>query len=139
MRETLFELAAVEEELLAGRRGTTLSRLPETMERLMLVDPRHWQAYYRGSAVEQMWLRRQALSDRIRYYWARPEAEGALQRLMANLRRHPPPAELLLKHLPETAGHPDGNRHSLDPERIVLDRIAAVAAVYNRACNPSSP
>jgi D-tagatose-1,6-bisphosphate aldolase subunit GatZ/KbaZ len=139
MRETLFELAAVEEELLAGRRGTTLSRLPETMERLMLADPRHWQAYYRGSAVAQMWLRRQALSDRIRYYWARPEAEAALQRLMANLRRHPPPAELLHKHLSETAGHPDGTRRSLDPERIVLERIAVVAAVYNRACNPSSP
>ena len=139
MREALFELAAVEEELLAGRRGTTRSCLPETMERLMLADPRYWQAYYRGSAAELKRLRRQALSDRIRYYWARPEAEAALQRLMANLRQYPPSTELLQKHLSQTADHSDGIRRSSDPERIVLERIAAVAAVYNRACSPSVP
>jgi D-tagatose-1,6-bisphosphate aldolase subunit GatZ/KbaZ len=132
MREALFGLAAVEEEFLAHRRGVTLSRLAETMERLMLADPRYWQAYYRGSAAELKRLRRQAFSDRIRYYWARPEAEAALQRLMANLRRHPPPAVLFRKHLPEAAAYPEGPSHPWDPENLVLERIAAVMAVYNQ-------
>ena len=136
MREALFGLAAVEEELLGERRGMTLSRLPETMERLMLADSRYWQAYYRGSAAELKRLRRQAFSDRIRYYWARPGAEAALQRLLANLRQYPPPAALLRKHLPEAAGHPDGASHPWDPEDIVLERIAGVMAVYNRVGNP---
>jgi len=138
MREALFGLAAVEEDLLTSHRGTILSRLPQTMERLMLADPRHWQAYYRGTAAEQKRLRRQAFSDRIRYYWARPEAEAARQRLMANLRQHPPPAVLLRKHLPECGRHFFDARCAWDPENIVVERIAAVAAVYNRVCQPFS-
>jgi len=136
MREALFGLAAVEEDLLGERKGVALSRLPETMERLMLADPRYWQDYYQGPAAEQKQLRREALSDRIRYYWSRPEAQAALQRLMGNLRRYEPPPTLLRKHLSEAAPkHGDIPR---DPERIVLERIAAVAAIYNRVCNPSS-
>jgi D-tagatose-1,6-bisphosphate aldolase subunit GatZ/KbaZ len=138
MREALLGLAAVEEDLLEGRKGVIFSRLPETMERLMLADPRYWQDYYHGTAAEQKRLRRQALSDRIRYYWARPEAQAALQRLMANLRQHPPPPALLRKHLPRLARMFDDRLHLLDPEQIVLERIAVVAAIYNRVCNPFS-
>ena len=138
MREALFGLAAIEEELLADHKGVTLSHLPETMERLMLADSRYWQAYYRGSAAELKRLRRQAFSDRIRYYWAWPEAKAALQRLLANLRQYPPPAALLGKHLPEAAGHPDGTSHPWDPEDVVLERIAAVMAVYNQVGNAFS-
>jgi len=138
MREALFGLAAVEAELLADRRGVTLSGLPQTMERLMLADPRHWQAYYRGTPAEQKRLRRRAFSDRIRYYWARPEAETARQRLMANLRQHRPPAVLLRKHLPESSRYFLDTRCAWDPENIVIERIAAVAAVYNRVCQPFS-
>lgn len=136
MREALFGLAAVEEDYLAGRRGVTLSRLPETMERLMLADPRDWQAYYRGSAAEQKQLRRYAFSDRIRYYWSRPEAQAAVQHLMANLRQHGLPPALLRKHLPETVRMLGGRLQEMDPERIVREQIATVAAGYNRACDP---
>jgi D-tagatose-1,6-bisphosphate aldolase subunit GatZ/KbaZ len=134
MREALFALSDIEKDALGGRKGVTLSRLPETMERLMLEDPGFWQAYYQGTEAEQKQLRRNAFSDRIRYYWARPEAEAALQRLMANLRQHPPPLVLLREHLPEAARKIRDGRLDNDPQSIVLDRIAAVAAVYARAC-----
>ena len=136
MREALFGLAAVEKEMLGGRKGIRLSRLPETMERLMRADPRYWRAYYQGPAAEQKRLRRCALSDRIRYYWFRPEAEAALQRLLANLRRYPPPPSLLNEHLPGTARQFPPKPAVRDPEQIVVERIAAVAAAYHKACGP---
>jgi tagatose-1,6-bisphosphate aldolase non-catalytic subunit AgaZ/GatZ len=82
-------------------------------------------------------LRRHAYSDRIRYYWSRPEAQAALKRLFASLRQTPPPLSLVLQHLPEAGQKIRDGRLANDPEQIVLDRIGAVANRYARACNPA--
>lgn len=134
MREALFSLADIEAALLGGMKSFALSRLPDTMERLMLESPVFWQPYYEGSPAEQKRLRRSAFSDRIRYYWDRPAARRALQRLMANLRKQPPPLALLEEYLPEAARKVRQGRLENDPEVIVVDRIAAVWEVYGHAC-----
>jgi D-tagatose-1,6-bisphosphate aldolase subunit GatZ/KbaZ len=134
MREALFALADIEKTVLGRRKDVTVSRLPETMERLMVEDPRFWRAYYQGTAAEQKRLRRNAYSDRIRYYWARPAAQAALQRLTANLRQHPPPLSLLADRLPDAVRKIRAGGLVNDPERIVLDRVAAVLSIYAGAC-----
>lgn len=101
MRAALFALADIEKEMLGGRKGMQCSDLPEIMERSMVADPGFWQAYYQGTEEEMAHLRRNAYSDRIRYYWACPAADSALRRLIANLRRYSPPLSLILEHLPE--------------------------------------
>ena len=134
MREALFSLADMEETLIGEVKSVTPSRLPDTMERLMLESPVFWQTYYQGSLAEQKRLRRSAFSDRIRYYWDRPAARRALQRLMANLRKYPPPLALLEKYLPDAARKVRQGHLENDPEIIVVDRIADVAKVYAQAC-----
>ncbi len=57
-------------------------RLPDVMERLMLANPAHWQSHYHGNAAAQKKLRHTGLADRIRYYWAQPEAIEAVEALM---------------------------------------------------------
>jgi D-tagatose-1,6-bisphosphate aldolase subunit GatZ/KbaZ len=138
MREALFALADIEKESLGGRKSIQCSDLPEIMERLMVADPGFWQSYYRGTEKETAHLRRYAYSDRIRYYWNDPQAAIARQRLIANLKRYPPPLALITEHLPEAGQKIRTGTLANDPEDIVLDRIAAVTAIYARACHPAS-
>ncbi len=134
LREALFALAEMERRTLGARKDVTCSRLPEVMERLMVAEPGFWQTYYQGSEGEQAHLRQHALSDRIRYYWARPEAEAARQQLFANLRRYPPPLSVVRECLPAAGDKIGTGRLDNDPGAIVLDRIGQVTKTYARAC-----
>jgi len=60
----------------------TKSTLPEVMEALMRANPAHWQSHYHGDAATLKRLRHTGLADRIRYYWAQPEAKRAVETLM---------------------------------------------------------
>jgi D-tagatose-1,6-bisphosphate aldolase subunit GatZ/KbaZ len=81
MREALFALAAIEDELVVeGER----SKLVSVVERRMQEEPGHWEGYYPGGPRDQRLLRR--YSDRIRYYWSYPDVENARKRLFSNLR-----------------------------------------------------
>ncbi len=75
LREALYGLDAIAEELFPGRRAETLRA---TMERIMLAAPRYWDRYYEGSEPERALQRHFSYSDRIRYYWPQPEAEAAV-------------------------------------------------------------
>jgi D-tagatose-1,6-bisphosphate aldolase subunit GatZ/KbaZ len=136
MRKALFVLADIEKEMLGGRKSIQCSHLPEIMERLMMADPGYWQSYYQGTEKEMAHLRRNAYSDRIRYYWSCPEADTALHRLIANLRLYVPPLSLITERLPGTGQKIRAGHLANDPESIVLDRIAAVTTMYARACQP---
>jgi D-tagatose-1,6-bisphosphate aldolase subunit GatZ/KbaZ len=138
MREALFVLADIEKEMLGGRKSIQCSYLPETMERLMMADPGYWQLYYQGTEKAMARLRRNAYSDRIRYYWACPEAAAALHRLIMNLRQHAAPLSLIADRLPDTGKKIRAGNLANDPESIVLDHIAVVTAMYARACHPVS-
>ncbi|HIP22679.1 MAG TPA: tagatose-6-phosphate kinase [Rhodobacteraceae bacterium] len=61
------------------------SNLPAVMEALMLANPAHWQSHYHGTAATQKTLRHTGLADRIRYYWAQPEAIEAVEALMISI------------------------------------------------------
>lgn len=79
LREALYGLDEIASRLFPGKRRETLK---ETMERLMLAAPQHWEKYYPGSAEEQALQRHFSYSDRIRYYWPQAEAARAVDELM---------------------------------------------------------
>ncbi|RPE79685.1 D-tagatose-bisphosphate aldolase, class II, non-catalytic subunit [Vulcaniibacterium tengchongense] len=131
LREALFALAAIEDELLPeGER----SRLVEVLDRCMLERPQHWQSHYRGDERRLRLLRRYALSDRCRYYWGEPDVQRAVATLVANLRRCPPPATLLSQYLPEQHRDVVGGRLEAEPLALVRHRIYGRLAEYARAC-----
>ncbi len=133
-RETAFALARIERLSLGTRRGVRRSRLIETMEAAMLADPRHWQQHYQGAAEETRWLRIHSYSDRIRYYWHYPGPQAAFKRLVANLRRYPPPAPLFAEHLPAIYPRVADGRLAPEPEAIIRHQIGGVIAHYADAC-----
>ncbi|WP_018632214.1 class II D-tagatose-bisphosphate aldolase non-catalytic subunit [Neomegalonema perideroedes] len=84
-RQALYGLSHVQ-GWLDGR-----AHVSEVMERLMLAEPKFWRGHYPDDRV----LRHFGYADRIRYYWAKPEAQAAVSALEAAFDAARPPAPLM--------------------------------------------
>jgi D-tagatose-1,6-bisphosphate aldolase subunit GatZ/KbaZ len=133
-REAVFALEEIEREWLGGKSGPTLSGLRGVMEDAMQANPAYWEGYYRGDEHQRRFARRWSYSDRIRYYWPRPEAEAALARLLANLEERPVPLSLISQYLPVQYNAVRGGSLSPAPRDLIRHRILEVLAPYARAC-----
>jgi D-tagatose-bisphosphate aldolase class II non-catalytic subunit len=125
LREALYGLDAVA-DVLDGHppRGDLML----AMDAVMRSAPEHWSRYYHGDETE-LWLHRQfSYSDRIRYYWPRPEAQAAIARLHARLAGRSIPEPLLHQYL---AGRADGG----DAHRIMVGAVQDILRRYERACS----
>ena len=67
---------------------------------VMLADPRHWQRHLDSRRGELRLQRHFSYADRIRYYWPKPEAQAALQRLRGALQGKRLPDPLLHQGFP---------------------------------------
>ncbi|WP_210529029.1 class II D-tagatose-bisphosphate aldolase non-catalytic subunit [Rubellimicrobium arenae] len=85
---------------LARLAGWGAGTLPDTMEALMLSDPRYWVRHLSEDAGDLRVQRHVSYADRIRYYWPRPEAQAALTRLREVLSGRVLPDPLLLQGVP---------------------------------------
>src|SRR5215210_6410604 len=131
MREALFALAVIEDELVAeGERSELLS----VVEHRMQEEPAYWEGYYPGGPAARRVLRRYSYSDRIRYYWSYPDVEDARERLFSNLAARGIPETLLSQYLPRQ--YERVRRGGLDsgPEALVFDRIRDTLEDYAVAC-----
>ncbi len=133
MRRALYALADIE-VCLPGI--DTPSDLPRVMEKLMIAKPDCWQSHYQGRPEQIYHLRHNSMRDRIRYYWLRPRARAAVERLMENLQR-PLPASLLDQYLPELAEEIQDQGLNGDPAGIVRLAIRQALTPYFRACRQS--
>ncbi len=134
MREALFALAAIEDQLVPeGERSDLLA----VVERRMMAEPQQWEAYYPGGPRAQRLLRRYSYSDRIRYYWPDPEIKAAQQRLLSNLADRDVPPPLLSQHLPDQYARVRRGELPVEPKRLVLDRVRDVLRAYAFACTPT--
>ncbi|HEX4472516.1 MAG TPA: D-tagatose-bisphosphate aldolase, class II, non-catalytic subunit [Nocardioides sp.] len=130
LREALFALAAVEDELVPqGAR----SRLPAVVEARMVARPGEWQRYYTGTEEEQALARRYSYSDRMRYYWPDPEIEAAVGTLLDNLTARGLPGPLLSAFLPAQYDRVRLARLDPSPREIVIDHIRDVLRLYAAA------
>jgi len=132
LREALYGLDCIAHVL---HRSPTDDSLPAAMEVLMLKEPGNWRKYYQGSCDELRLQRHFSFSDRIRYYWPRPEAQAAVDRLFAKLGDRPIPEPLVSQYLgglyPEVV---DGSL-SARPRDLVLRAALQVLRRYDHACN----
>ena len=134
LREALFALAAIEDELVdaSGR-----SDLVAVVERRMLEKPHWWQDYYEGDAREQRLARRYSYSDRVRYYWPDSEIHAAEALLLANLGAVEIPLPLISQYLPDQYSRVRSRELAAEPNALAIDRVRDVLRSYARACNPS--
>jgi D-tagatose-1,6-bisphosphate aldolase subunit GatZ/KbaZ len=142
MREALFALARIESELVPR---PSRSNLIEVIERRMLDDPTHWQGYSEGrgersdggsiSPLAQRTARRYSYSDRLRYYWADDQIDGARQTLLANLDRTGIPLPLISQFLPVQYDRIRAGRLEPAAQALVIDRVRDALRPYARACS----
>ncbi|HZY01094.1 MAG TPA: D-tagatose-bisphosphate aldolase, class II, non-catalytic subunit [Dermatophilaceae bacterium] len=134
LREALFALAAIEDELVEA---DDRSNLLAVLEQRMLAEPRWWQGYYEGDAQAQRLARRYSYSDRIRYYWPDRQVQQAQSRLLANLAAVDIPLPLLSQYLPDQYPRVRRGELASEPTALVVDRVRDVLRTYTQACNPS--
>ena len=129
LRETLWALSDIAVELKALH-GPSLKH---TMLELLKQNPQHWQDYYVDPARLQFDLQ-YSLSDRIRYYWAMPEAQAAVAELLGRLSAAPIPLPLLSQYLPHQYAAVCAGTLTHEPRAILLDGVARVLRDYAAAC-----
>ena len=136
MREALFALAHIEDELLPR---TARSNLIEVVERRMLANPDYWQGYYEGDPQTQRMARRYSYSDRLRYYWADDEVDAARLTLLENLDRAGIPMPLISQFLPYQYDRIRAGELEPTAQNLVIDRIRDAMRPYARAVSGVTP
>ncbi len=124
-REAIFVLAMMESEWIPKERR---SNLLQVLDETMIAQPGYWKDYYRGTVHEQEFKRKYSLSDRSRYYWARPQVQYELGKLMRNLTSGSLPHALCSQFLGETG---------LSAEDVISLKIRKVLQAYQSACEES--
>ena len=134
LRETLFALEAIEDEWLVRRGRVVPSRLRETLQRVMVEHPQHWQPYFHGDEDELRFARDFSFSDRSRYYWPQAEVRAAVERLVGNLSAGAIPLALLSQYLPRQYQAVREGTLPNDPRAHIRAGIGIVVDAYARAC-----
>ena len=125
-REAVFALAMIEDELIPR---DECSNIMQVLDDVMVRYPEYWKKYYHGTEHEQAFKRKYSLSDRARYYWAQPEVQGAVERLMKNLNAMHLPHSLLSQFVGET---------NLAAVQVIQLKIDRVLESYRAACESKS-
>jgi D-tagatose-1,6-bisphosphate aldolase subunit GatZ/KbaZ len=132
LREALYALEDIESQLVSDEHR---SFLPRVVEETMLREPANWHAYYPGSEEQQKLLRLYSYSDRIRYYWHRPEIASAVERLIANLSSVTISETMYSRYLPTQYSRLRSGEIAGDIVSLIVDRIRDVLRVYGSACS----
>jgi D-tagatose 6-phosphate 4-epimerase len=133
LREALYALEHIAAELCPAPAGQSLI---ETLEQVMLADPRHWQSYYPGSPQEQHTLRHYSYSDRVRYYWPVPEVQAAVDDLFRRLSTVRIPETLVSQFLPTLLARMTRGEIAPEPRVLVIEAVRDVLRTYEAACTP---
>ena len=133
MREAIFLLQYMENELLAYSQDLQASNVMEVLDTAMLQDNQHWVRYYHGSAHDQSFARKYSMSDRSRYYWTDPKVDDAVRRLIRNLRTVGIPLVLLSQFMPVQYWKIRNGQLKNDPEELIIDRVFEFMADYQNA------
>ena len=131
LREALFSLAAIEEELLAAK---ACSGLRHVLESVMLDRPEYWQSHYHGDGNARRLARGYSYSDRVRYYWPDSQIDEAFERLVRNLADDPIPLPLISQYLPLQYVKVREGDLSATPRELIINHIQDILQQYHCAC-----
>lgn len=112
-----------------GRRS-----LVQAMEDEMLANPGYWDKYYFGTPAQQRLLRHFSYSDRLRYYWASPGAQKAVQELFDELDGTTIPETLVSQYLPTMYARVAAGTLAPTARQLALQAVQDVLHTYATAC-----
>lgn len=133
-REAIIALETIEQDLLGSRSDIALSQYRNTLEQVMLDDPRYWKNYYQGDLQTQRLARLYSYSDRCRYYAPEKQIQKCLQQLISNLEKNPIPMSLISQYLPRQYDAIRAGSLKRNPVDLIRDKIRDVTRMYAYAC-----
>ncbi|MCL7791367.1 class II D-tagatose-bisphosphate aldolase non-catalytic subunit, partial [Pasteurella multocida] len=132
LREALFALAKIEDELIAPE---CKSHLLDVIDQVMQDDPKYWQKYYSPPHSKTMVDLHFSLSDRIRYYWPNERINQAVEKLRQNLDDVTIPLGLLSQYLPVQYRKVLSDEITAKPTTLIIDKIQQVLSDYEFGCH----
>lgn len=130
LREGLFALSMMEKVLVPEERRANFI---ETLERVMLENPGNWAKHYHGDE-HALWIKRKfSFSDRCRYYFALPEIEAAMAKLIENMDSVEIPLSMLHQYMPMQYAHVRDGVLPCTGRSLLLDSVTVMADDYNYA------
>ena len=135
MREALYALDDIASEMSPGWQDNSLI---VAMEQEMVAHPGYWEHYYPGDPNWQRIMRHFSYSDRIRYYWASPAAQQAVERLFDHFRGTTIPASLVSQFLPTLYPRVASGELPWHPKGLVIEAVRDVLRQYDVACGAIS-
>ncbi len=136
LREGLFALNYIENELFKYNSDIELSHFIEILDIAMVRNPSNWKKHYHGDGSKLKYARKYSYSDRCRYYLPVEEVKISIDRLMGNLKSQRIPLTLIKQFLPVQY---DKIRKGLlinEPEELLKDRIVNCIDEYMYAVIP---
>ncbi|MGA9918845.1 tagatose-bisphosphate aldolase noncatalytic subunit [Burkholderia sp. GAS332] len=129
-REALYGLDAIAQVLAPVPESETLAA---SMERLMVARPEHWEKYYHGTGDEIRVQRHFSYSDRIRYYWALPEAQATVNALLERLDGVTIPETLISQYLSTLYPAVRSGAIHPTPAALLEYAVSQVFDIYHKA------
>lgn len=123
LREGLFALNLIENELFYGNSNVKLSGFMEVLEKVMLENPSNWIKHYHGDENKLRLSRKYSFSDRCRYYLPAKEVNDAINKLFDNLRSVEIPLVLISQYMPIQYTKIRNGLLKNDPVSLVKDRV----------------
>lgn len=133
MREALFALASIEEELYACT-DIAISHFKKVLNTEMVNNPKYWVNHYKGTNQEIALKRKYSFSDRCRYYMPTQAVKESENILIHNLSKGVP-LNLLSQYMPIQYTKVREGLIKNTPENLIIDRIINVIDEYLYATN----
>ncbi len=131
LREAIFALAQIEQELIAPENR---SGCLAVIEEVMLDEPQYWKKYYRTGFNDSLLDIRYSLSDRIRYYWPHSRIKNSVETMMVNLEGVDIPLGMISQYLPKQFERIQSGELSAIPHQLIMDKIYDVLRAYRYGC-----
>lgn len=133
LREALYSLANIEDELLKYRSEFNPSNLLFVLETEMNANPKYWKNHYHGNENEISIARSFSYSDRIRYYWSNQNVNDSVNRLIGNLNKIDIPESLISQFLPFQYSKLRNGEIKNNAKDFVISKISEVLSIYYSA------
>ena len=136
LREGLFALNNIENELFKDIDEIKLSNFINVLDETMRENPNNWINHYHGSESSVRFARKYSLYDRCRYYLPLNEVKEALNLMIRNLKSVKIPLTLISEYMPIQYAKIRNGMLNNDPESLVKDRVVNCIDDYIFASRP---
>lgn len=130
LRDGIFALSAIEKVMLPEEKQV---KFEDVLEKVMMENPGNWQKHYHGNDKELYIKRKYSFSDRCRYYFALPEIQEAIAKLIENIDSVDIPLGLLHQYMPLQYVKVRDGKLAKEGRALLLDSVNEITETYNYA------